>query len=304
MHNSPADNAPATDGAINCGGAEARPAPIVERMCRNITELRGLQPAATPEEIAAAARQYVRKVSGVTHPSAANAEAFEDAVAEVTGDDDAVARSPAAPASAAEDRPAVAPARGGRPAGRSDMTVTPALKEWSAVVHALLDGRQRVLLRKGGIGEKRFEVTEREFLLFPTVAHSHAERVRPEHRDLLEAAAPDSTDEHLLLRAAAKVVAALPVNRPEGLDGDSRTCISGRPSRCAPTGSTSGRSTNSMVLVVSAVPLRQPVRLNRTPEYAGCTSWVQLPVRPALGTPVHDQAALTEVAVRVRDAVG
>ncbi|OBA60228.1 hypothetical protein A5647_14765 [Mycobacterium sp. 1100029.7] len=53
-------------------------------MCRNITELRGLQPAATAEEIAAAARQYVRKVSGVTHPSAANAEAFEAAVAEVT----------------------------------------------------------------------------------------------------------------------------------------------------------------------------------------------------------------------------
>ena len=53
-------------------------------MGRNITELRGLQPAATPEEIAAAARQYVRKVSGITHPSAANAEAFEAAVAEVT----------------------------------------------------------------------------------------------------------------------------------------------------------------------------------------------------------------------------
>jgi hypothetical protein len=53
-------------------------------MCRNITELRGLQPTATPEEIAAAARQYVRKVRGITRPSGANAEAFEDAVAEVT----------------------------------------------------------------------------------------------------------------------------------------------------------------------------------------------------------------------------
>jgi hypothetical protein len=53
-------------------------------MCRNITELRGLQPSATPEEIAAAARQYVRKVSGITHPSAASAKAFEAAVAEVT----------------------------------------------------------------------------------------------------------------------------------------------------------------------------------------------------------------------------
>lgn len=53
-------------------------------MCRNITELRGLEPAATAEEIEAAARQYIRKVSGVTRPVGANASAFEDAVAEVT----------------------------------------------------------------------------------------------------------------------------------------------------------------------------------------------------------------------------
>ncbi|MCZ8381749.1 DUF2277 domain-containing protein [Mycobacterium sp. CPCC 205372] len=53
-------------------------------MCRNITELRGLEPRATDEEIEAAARQYVRKVSGITRPSTANEEAFEVAVAEVT----------------------------------------------------------------------------------------------------------------------------------------------------------------------------------------------------------------------------
>ena len=53
-------------------------------MCRNITELRGLQPAATADEIEAAARQYVRKVSGITRPTGANTESFEEAVAEVT----------------------------------------------------------------------------------------------------------------------------------------------------------------------------------------------------------------------------
>jgi len=53
-------------------------------MCRNITELRGLEPAATDEEVEAAARQYVRKVSGVAKPTDANREAFETAVAEVT----------------------------------------------------------------------------------------------------------------------------------------------------------------------------------------------------------------------------
>ena len=52
-------------------------------MCRNITELRGLEPAATDEEIEAAALQYVRKVSGIRHPNDATREAFERAIAEV-----------------------------------------------------------------------------------------------------------------------------------------------------------------------------------------------------------------------------
>jgi hypothetical protein len=52
-------------------------------MCRNITTLRGLEPAATPEEIEAGARQYVRKISGVQTTSAATEEAFERAVADI-----------------------------------------------------------------------------------------------------------------------------------------------------------------------------------------------------------------------------
>jgi hypothetical protein len=53
-------------------------------MCRNITELRGLEPPATAAELEAASRQYVRKVSGITRPTGANVDAFEAAVAEVT----------------------------------------------------------------------------------------------------------------------------------------------------------------------------------------------------------------------------
>lgn len=190
------------------------------------------------------------------------------------------------------------------------MTLTataPALKEWSAVVHALLDGRQRVLLRKGGIGEKRFEVAAQEFLFFPTVAHSHAQRVRPEHRDLLQPAAADSTDDHLLIRAAAKVVAAQEVNRPDGLvtieDLHIWTPESVRADRL------DFRPKHKLaVLVVSVIPLAEPVYIARSPDYAGCKSWVQLPVRPDLAAPVfdpvYDDAALADVADRVRDAVG
>ncbi len=85
-------------------------------MCRNITELRGLEPAATAEEIEAAARQYVRKVSGVTRPSAANVEAFETAVAEVTATTTRLLAAPAAAKAAAEDRSAVAASGGPGPA--------------------------------------------------------------------------------------------------------------------------------------------------------------------------------------------
>ena len=50
-------------------------------MCRNITTLRGLEPTATGEEIEAAARQYVRKITGVQKTSVTTEAAFERAVA-------------------------------------------------------------------------------------------------------------------------------------------------------------------------------------------------------------------------------
>jgi hypothetical protein len=53
-------------------------------MCRNIRTLHNFEPAATDDEIRAAAVQYVRKISGSTKPSQANAEAFQRAVEAVT----------------------------------------------------------------------------------------------------------------------------------------------------------------------------------------------------------------------------
>jgi hypothetical protein len=53
-------------------------------MCRNIRTLHNFEPPATQDEVHGAALQYVRKISGFTKPSQANAEAFERAVDEVT----------------------------------------------------------------------------------------------------------------------------------------------------------------------------------------------------------------------------
>jgi hypothetical protein len=183
---------------------------------------------------------------------------------------------------------------------------TTALKEWSAAVHAMLFGRQTVLLRKGGIHEKRFEVKvdgAGDFVFFPTVAHGHAERVRPEHRGLLEAAGRDSTEEQVVLRAGARVVAAVAVNRPEGLadlEGDHIwTADSVRADRL------DFRPKHRLtVLVVQARPLAEPLTLRREPSFSGCRSWLELPVAPTWSQPVHDDATLAAVAERVLASVG
>jgi hypothetical protein len=58
-------------------------AAMVALMCRNIRTLYNFEPPASDDEIQAAALQYVRKISGFSKPSAANAEAFDRAVDEV-----------------------------------------------------------------------------------------------------------------------------------------------------------------------------------------------------------------------------
>ncbi len=170
---------------------------------------------------------------------------------------------------------------------------------------ALLDGRQTILLRKGGIHEKRFSVLAGEFLLFPTVAHSHAQRVRAEHRDLLDAAssAADSTEDAVVLRAGAKVMAAVQVNRPEAIDEIADLHIWTAESVQADRLDFRPRH-RLTVLVVQAYPLVAPIRLPRVPEYAGCASWVDLDAGGDFGAPVHDAQTLAGVAERVRASVG
>jgi hypothetical protein len=180
---------------------------------------------------------------------------------------------------------------------------TLALKEWSAVAAALLDGRQTVLLRKGGIHEKRFTVGSGPFVLFPTVAHSHAERVRPEHRDVLERGAADVDSEGgtFVVRCGVTLADAFPVARPERLpeiaDLHIWTDDSIREDRLE------FRPKHALhALVVRAFALPEPRRLVREEAYAGCFSWLDLPVAwdGHGGRQIHDEARLTADAERAR----
>ena len=53
-------------------------------MCRSIKILRNIEPEASDTEVHEAALQFVRKISGYRHPSQANTEAFEKAVADIS----------------------------------------------------------------------------------------------------------------------------------------------------------------------------------------------------------------------------
>lgn len=63
--------------------SRAIPERTVRDMCRNIHTLHNFEPAATGDEVHAAALQYVRKIAGTTKPSKANQDAFDRAVAEI-----------------------------------------------------------------------------------------------------------------------------------------------------------------------------------------------------------------------------
>lgn len=184
---------------------------------------------------------------------------------------------------------------------------TLALKEWGAVAHALLDGRQVLLLRKGGIHEKAFALPGApRFVLFPTVAHSHAERVRPEHRDLLAPGAADVDEERgtFAVRCGVRLVEAIPVERPGGLaevaDLHIWTAASIQADRL------DFRPRHALqALVVDAFELPEPVTLPRLPVYGGCTSWVELPMAwdGHRGRRVNTDDVLAAAAARVRAAV-
>lgn len=186
----------------------------------------------------------------------------------------------------------------------ASFSTTLALKEWGAVVHALLDGRQTVLLRKGGIRERRFDVSRDRFVLFPTVAHAHADRVRAGHEDVLAAGATDVDEDRstFVVRAGVDLVDVIATNDADGLSKLTDLHIwehehiaerlAFRPKHPL------------QVLVVRAFALPEPVTMDRVPEYGGCSSWVDLPVAwQGGGRATHDVAHLRDVADRVRGAL-
>ena len=150
-----------------------------------------------------------------------------------------------------------------------------AFKEWAVVCRALGAGRQILILRKGGIAEgpRGFEVTDKQFFLFPTYLHQAPTSVVPEYREAL-ASSVDPSPGRVSISLYATVASWLRIGSLdklralEGLHIWSDEIVSERFHRWS--------EESVVALLVRIYALPSPVVVDALPAYAGCKSWITL----------------------------
>ncbi len=154
-----------------------------------------------------------------------------------------------------------------------------AFKEWSVIVQALLEGRQTLLLRKGGISENegRFAIESDEFFLYPTKVHQSPESlINADHQQLLQAADNQIFSDHVNLLAFARV------ERYERIR-DWNRIVALRPYHVWADSVISQRFAYGNedwldLFVLQVFRLAAPIQLANDAKFAGCKSWVHLAV--------------------------
>ena len=179
-----------------------------------------------------------------------------------------------------------------------------AFKEWAVVCRALALGRQTLILRKGGIAEgpRGFEVTDREFFLFPTYLHQSTDGVVPEWRAAMKACvdpAPGKVSiEHYAVVSSWVQIRSLDRLRAlRGLHVWSDEIVEERFRRW--------ETDRVIALLVRLYALPRPVPLPSLEAYAGCKSWVTLaePVPLEGARPVLDDAVFDRMQGAVNTAL-
>jgi hypothetical protein len=152
-----------------------------------------------------------------------------------------------------------------------------ALKEWAVTVQALAQGRQVLLLRKGGIHEpgKSFQVASSEFVLYPTYEHQREDLIKDQHRHALrEVLEEPRQEDRITFRHWARVEEAIEVSGQADVERLS-------PHFIWTVDYAQSRLRWKPMLPLSVLLLRvyaveQPVTVRFLPEYRGCSSWVDV----------------------------
>ena len=155
-------------------------------------------------------------------------------------------------------------------------TIATALKEWASVVNALKEGRQVLLLRKGGLADRGgFTVQDDEFLLYPTLLHQQADFIKPEHAEAFRASAGEVRptggvrfDCYAVVHRSMSVTSRDALERLEGHHIWNQRFLDQR-LKWQP-------ESPACVLFLRVYRLAEPVHVPEQRRYRGCRSWVTL----------------------------
>jgi len=177
---------------------------------------------------------------------------------------------------------------------------TPALKEWAAIVHALLEGEQIVDLRKGGLREdgRHFGVRTSRCWLYPTAEHQRAELLKDAYRHYPDLALASPVGGAITIPGWAEIVDVATITEPEhldALDGKSIWAHDYAASRLQWK-----KRDPLWVLVLRVHRLLEPVTVAWRDEYGGCTSWVSLASLPDDPGELPSEPALSDAAFEAR----
>ncbi len=188
---------------------------------------------------------------------------------------------------------------------RNDATTT-ALKEWAVAVKALREGRQVLLVRKGGIREETrdFRIQARQFLLFPTFEHQRLDLLQASfHADLEQVLAARGDAGRVRIDTRAELTDVFEVTEPWQVEALT-------PHYCWSMEYAEERlrwrpRIPLLVMAVRAYRLAESHEIELRPEHGGCKSWLTLgePIPLAGMTPALGDAEYAERVAAVRTAL-
>src|SRR5262245_38113164 len=173
-----------------------------------------------------------------------------------------------------------------------------ALKEWAVICRALAEGRQAILLRKGGVAEAEgeFRVEHTRFWLYPTFLHQQqSDGIKLDALPLLEAATAQRPPEGTLwFDLLAEVDGVYHVHDPASVLKLSPLHLWSDDTALARF---RYRQPGLFVLAVRVFKLPQTAEIAERPDYAGCRSWVELEqeLPDQGGVPILDDQEFREV---------
>lgn len=171
-----------------------------------------------------------------------------------------------------------------------------ALKEWAAIVHALLEGEQIIDVRKGGLREdgRHFEVESCRVWLYPTAEHQRAELLKPAYRHWVDLADAAPVGDAITVAGWADITDVATITEAEHLEAIASKLI--WTDEYAASRLKWKKRDPLWILVLRAHRLDEPVTIPWAEGYGGCTSWVDLTGLPADPAAVASHPALSDIA--------